>query len=103
MRFVRNFVEITFNRTKTILALYACPTCIKFRKKLSLNKVKMYYDVIRKHYLKRKKYLNFCNVLPSKKIAIGSYFERTLNIVVINFLGLRYLVGFKFCWSFHNK
>ena len=68
MRFVRNFVEITFNRTKTILELYACPSCIKFRKKLSLNKVKMYYDVIRKHRLKRKNYfLNFCEVLPSKK------------------------------------
>ena len=68
MRFVRNFVEITFNRTKTILALYACPSCIKFKKNLSLNKVKMYYHVIRKYRLKRKNYfLNFCKVWPSKK------------------------------------
>ena len=68
MRFVRNFVEITFNQTKTILALYACPSCIKFRKKLSLNKVKMYYDVIRKYCLKRKNiFFNFCKVLFLKK------------------------------------
>ena len=52
MRFVRNFVEIAFNRTKTILPLYACPSCIRFGKKLSLNKVKICYDVIRKYRLK---------------------------------------------------
>ena len=69
------FVKKTFNRTKTILALYACFSCIKFRKKLSLYKVKLYYDVTRKYGRKRKKYfLNFCKVLPSKKITIGSYF-----------------------------
>ena len=77
MRFVRNLVEIliTFNQTKTISALYRCPSCLRFRKKFSLNKVKMYYDVIRKYRLKRKKnFFNFCKMLPSKKIAIGFYF-----------------------------
>ena len=73
MRFVRNFVEITFNRTKTILELYACPSCIKFRKKLILNMIKIYYDVIRKHRLKHKKLLSFF-FKKKKKITIGSYF-----------------------------
>ena len=68
MRFVRNFVEITFNQTKTILALYACPSCIKFRKKLILNMVKIYYDLIRKYRLKHKKYfLIFAKFFLKKK------------------------------------
>ena len=92
---------------KTVLALYAYPSRIKFRKKSSIKKVKIYYDVIKKYCLKNKIYfLNFCKVQLSKKLQLGLTFIETLNNAVIKifrpktFAKLKILLVFLFKIAF---